>query len=258
MKRLLAIIPLAIALTIASCNQSPPPGNPRIIEDLSIAWQEAMNSQDLEMLTMIYTSDARIMPPNGRMLQGAEGVRETFGAMMDAGLTGKTAIVSISMSGALAHKIGTYEVMDGDKVVDAGKFIETWEMGDDGKWRISNDIWNSDNAPAAPQAAAHGMHHQQGKGMGHPHVMIMHEVEDAERWLAAWRGENSRHDLFRANGAVHVHTFQSADDPELTGLVIAVQDMDALQNMLSSDEGRAAAAADGVIADSMRVLMQTK
>ena len=258
MKRLLAIIPLGIALIVASCNQAPPPGNPKILEQMSIAWDEALNTKDLDTLTMLYESDARILPPNGKMLSGAEGVRETFGAMMDAGLTGKTSIVGISMSGGLAHKIGTYQVMDGDSVVDTGKFIETWRMGDDGKWRISNDIWNSDNPPAPPKQPMHGKHHQQGKGMGHPHVMILHEVEDAEHWLAAWRGEDSRHDMFRANGAAHVHTFQSADNPNLTGLVIAVTDMEALDNMLSSDEGRAAAAEDGVVADSMTVLMEAK
>ena len=258
MKRLLAIIPLGIALIIASCNQSPPPGNPKILEQMSIAWEEALNTKDLETLTLIYESDARIMPPNGKMMRGAEGVRETFGAIMDAGLTGKTTIVEISMSGGLAHKIGAYEIMDGDTVIDTGKFIETWQTSEDGKWRISNDIWNSDNPPAPPERPMHAKHHQQGKGMGHPHVMILHEVEDAERWLAAWRGEDSRHQMFQDNGAAHVHTFQSGDNPNLTGLVISVKDMATFHNMLSSDEGQAAAAEDGVIADSMKVLMEAK
>jgi len=40
------------------------------------------------------------------------------------------------------------------------------------------------------------------------------------------------------------------------GLVIAVTDMDALNTMLTSDEGVAAAAADGVRADTMRVLVE--
>ena len=104
----------------------------------------------------------------------------------------------------------------------------------------------------------HGQHRMHGEGRRHEHVMIVHEVEDAERWLAAWRGEDSRHDLFRANGAARVHTFQGEENPNLTGLVIAVKDMQALHDMLSSDEGRAAAAEDGVIADSMTVLMEAK
>mgnify|MGYP001812340897 FL=1 len=258
MKRLLAIIPLGAALIIASCNQASPPGNPKIIEDLSSAWNEALNTKDLETLTMIYASDARIMPPNGKMMRGAEGVRATFGAMMDAGITGETTIEEITMQNNIAYKIGSYKVMDGDNVVDNGKFIETWLQGDDGKWRISNDIWNSDNPPAAPQRPMQGKHRMQGEGRRHQHVMIMHEVDDAERWLAAWRGENSRHDLFQANGAAHVHTFQSEENPNLTGLVVAIKDMQALQDMLSSDAGRAAAKEDGVIADSMTVLMEAK
>jgi hypothetical protein len=103
-----------------------------------------------------------------------------------------------------------------------------------------------------------GQHRMQGEGRRHEHMMIMHEVEDAGRWLAAWRGEDSRHDLFEANGAAHVHTFQSEQNPNLTGLVIAVKDRQALEDMLASDEGREAAAADGVIRDSMSVLMEVR
>jgi len=39
---------------------------------------------------------------------------------MDAGLKGMTSIAEVSMSGGLAHKIGTYQVTDGDTVVDSG------------------------------------------------------------------------------------------------------------------------------------------
>ena len=258
MKRLLAIVPLGVVLIIASCNQAPPPGNPKIIEDLSAAWNQALNNKDLDTLTLVYESNARIMPPNGKTVRGAEGVRDIFGAMMEAGLTGEVSIEEITMQNNIAFKIGSYRIMDGNSVVDSGKFLETWRKGDDGKWRISNDIWNSDNPPAPPQGAMQGKHPMQGKGMDHAHLMILHEVEDAERWLSAWRGENSRHDLFRAHGAARVHTFQSEDNPNLTGLVIGVRDMQALEDMLSSDEGLAAAAADGVIRDSMRVLQETR
>ena len=76
--------------------------------------------------------------------------------------------------------------------------------------------------------------------------------------MAAWRGENSRHKLFMNNGAMHVHTFQNADNPNLTGLVVAVSDMDALNAMLASQEGTAAATADGVKLDTMILLTETK
>jgi len=90
------------------------------------------------------------------------------------------------------------------------------------------------------------------------HLVITHEVKDAEQWLAAWRGEDSRHKLFKANGAAHVHTLQDPDNPNMTGLVIAVTDMDALMAMLESEDGQAAAEEDGVIPETMNMLVQAK
>ena len=101
-------------------------------------------------------------------------------------------------------------------------------------------------------------HKDKKEGMRMTHVMITHEVEDADHWLAAWSGPDSRHKLFKDNGARHVHTFQDASDPNLTGLVVAVADMDKFMAMLESDEGQAAAAADGVRMDTMVLLVEKK
>ena len=90
------------------------------------------------------------------------------------------------------------------------------------------------------------------------HVLITHEVDNAEHWLAAWTGPDSRHKLFKENGAKMVHTFQDANNPNLTGLVVAVADMDKFMAMLESDEGKAAAAADGVRMDTMVLLVEKK
>ncbi len=90
------------------------------------------------------------------------------------------------------------------------------------------------------------------------HLVITHEVEDAEHWLAAWRGEDSRHKLFKAHGAAHVHTLQDPNNPNMTGLVIAVADMDTLMAMLESEEGQAAAEEDGVMPETMKMLVQAR
>ena len=130
-----------------------------------------------------------------------------------------------------------------------GTFVETWARGGDGAWRISNDIYNTD----IPVAAA-----EPSMPMTMTHMLITHEVADGEAWLSAWRGEDSRHTLFQENGAAHVHTLQNADNPNLTGLIVAVSDMDTLNAMLASEEGLAAAAADGVDAESITVLVEAK
>jgi hypothetical protein len=94
--------------------------------------------------------------------------------------------------------------------------------------------------------------------MAMTHVTILHEVDDADHWFAAWRGENSRHKMFKAHGAKHVHTLQDPNNPNMTGLIVAVADMDQFKTFLESEEGQAAAAEDGVKMDTMVMLVEAK
>jgi uncharacterized protein (TIGR02246 family) len=243
MKTMIPVFTLLVMIT--ACTQAPQSVDPSVITSRSEAWEAAFNAKDLDALAEIYTSDARILPPNSESQSGRDAVRTEFSAMIDAGLSIKLATVEATVSGDTGYRFGTYALEAGGETADVGKYIETWQLGDDGQWRISNDIWNSDRPAAAAETPR-------------AHVMISHEVDDAEKWMDAWRGENSRHMLFKANGAAHVHTFRSADDPNLTGLVISVNDMDALNAMLGSDEGMAAAAEDGVRRDTLMVLTEAK
>jgi len=231
---------------ITGCNQSPPHEDSSVITSRSEAWEAALNAADIDALVALYTSDARVLPPNGKMASGSAAVRNEFGAMIDAGLSGELTSVEAMVSGDIGYNVGVYTLRAGDDLVDTGKYTEIWHRGDDGQWRISNDIWNSDGPVVAAEKALR------------THLMITHQVDDANHWMAAWRGENSRHRLFKDNGAAHVHTFRSADNPNLTGLVVAVSDMDAINAMLRSDEGLAAAAEDGVRADTIIVLTEAK
>ncbi len=239
---------IAVFVFVSGCNQAPQAIDPSVITSRSDGWEQALNAKDIDALVDLYTTDTRILAPNRKMAQRQDAVRAEFGAMIDAGLSGDLTSVEAMASGNIGYNVGTYTLTAGDEVVDTGKYTEIWHRGDDGEWRIASDIWNSDTAAEAAAEAP----------MPHTHLVITHEVEDAEKWLAAWRGEDSRHTLFRENGAKHVHTFQNADNPNLTGLVVAVSDMDALNAMLGSEEGMAAAAADGVKADTMMVLSEVE
>jgi uncharacterized protein (TIGR02246 family) len=242
MRKLVFALPLL--LIAIACTQSAPPTDPSVILARSAEWEAALNAGDIEAVAALYESDARLLPPNAEMQTGPDAVRALFGGMIDAGLTGKLDSMETQVAGDYAYNVGAYTLTAGDTVVDTGKYMETWHRGDDGQWRYSNDIWNSDMPVASPG--------------GNAHLVILHEVDDPEKWLAAWRGDNSRHQLFEANGAAHVHTFQNADNPHLTGLLISVSDMDVLNAMLSSEAGQAAAAEDGVRADTMKVLTEAE
>lgn len=245
MKKMLALI--SVLLMIAACNQAQAPADPSVITSRSEAWAAALNARDADALADLYTSDTRLMPPGAEIVRGRDAARAIFGEMIDAGIGGTFTSVEAKVNADTGYNAGVYKLMAGDTLVDTGKYIEVWQRGDDGQWRISNDIWNSDGQMAVAD-----------NGEGDPHMLIVHEVADGDHWMAAWRGENSRHHLFENNGAAHVHTFRSADDPNMTALIVAVTDMDALQAMLASDEGQAAAAEDGVEMESMSVLMESE
>jgi len=243
-KRLINL--LALLFVVTACNQNTPASDTSGIVAGSDAWETALNSQDIDALVNLYTQDARLLPPGGEMSVGHDGIRAAFGAMIDAGHKGVTNIVEATVSGDVGYIVGTFTLAVDGKQIGSGKYIETWRRGDDGQWRIANDIFNN-NPGTGPKKHA----------MDITHVVITHEVDDVDHWMAAWSGDDNRRTLFRANGAKMVHTFQSAGNPNLTGLVVAVEDMDAFSAMLESEEGRAAAAEDGVRPDTIVMLTQS-
>lgn len=87
-------------------------------------------------------------------------------------------------------------------------------------------------------------------------VIAIHEVEDGERWAKAWKKgtPGNRHDLFADIGTAR--TFRDPENPNLTGVILEVSDMNKFQALMASDEARAAAAEDGVKYDTLRVLVE--
>ena len=148
MKKLLTTLPLF--LMIMGCNQAPMSADPSVLSARTEAWEAAFNAEDIDSLVMIYTSDARLLPPNGEMVTGRDAVRDIFGGLIDAGISGDLTSIDANVSGDMGYDVGTYTLMDGDTVVDTGKFIEIFHRGDDGEWLITNDMWSSDLPPPAP------------------------------------------------------------------------------------------------------------
>lgn len=209
----------------------------------SDAWEAALNAGDVEALTAMYAEDCRILPPNGELGQGRAAAAAAFGEMIDAGLTGTLETVEARIAGDIGYRVGTYALQGPDgSQVDRGKFVEVWRQVD-GDWRISNDIWNSDMPVDAESGTA---------------LIATHEVEDAARWLAAWQGEDGRRQQFARHGAPRVRVFQSPDNPNLTGLLIDVEDMEAFRAFLESPEGTAAKAEDGVKDATLRIVAEVR
>ena len=241
MNKLVCILLLPFAL--GACGQAPDPGSPFSSRDDE--WQAAMNAGDADGIAALYTEDARLMPPNGAATIGRDAVSATFNEMIESGVKAELTPIETQSSGDVAYNVGTYVLTVAGEVTDRGKYVETWRRGADGAWLMSNDIWNSD-LPAA------------GSSGELTHVMVYHEVEDFDRWIAAWRGDDSRRDLFAANGVAYARTFQNAENPNLTGLVMSISDMEAFDAFMATEEIAEAAAADGVDLGETTILVEVE
>lgn len=86
-------------------------------------------------------------------------------------------------------------------------------------------------------------------------LIVFHEVVDGQIWVNAWKKENSgsRHKMF-AQINVTARTFQDPDNPNSTGLILNVPDMDQFQLFMESEEAKKAMEEDGLKVETLRIL----
>ena len=73
---------LPLIFIVAACNQAAAPGDPSEITARSEMWEASLNAKDIDGVVALYTSDARLMPPNAEMTTGQDAVRA---ALLDTG-----------------------------------------------------------------------------------------------------------------------------------------------------------------------------
>ena len=87
-------------------------------------------------------------------------------------------------------------------------------------------------------------------------LIIFHEVEDGQRWASAWKkGPGSRHELFAQIG-VTARNFRDPNNPNSTGVIFEVPDMEKFQSFMESDEVKKAMSEDRLKIDTLRILAE--
>lgn len=81
-------------------------------------------------------------------------------------------------------------------------------------------------------------------------------MNDGAHWAKAWRkGPGSRHELFAQYGAT-ARTFRDETNPNQTGIIAEVPNLEKFQAMLDTEEGKKAMAEDGLKIDSIKILSE--
>jgi hypothetical protein len=84
-------------------------------------------------------------------------------------------------------------------------------------------------------------------------VIAYHDVKDRDHWLASpKRGE------FFGSLGVTVRTFIDPQNPSRVGLLLEVPDLAALQNAMKTPKAAEAMAHDGVLADTVVMLVESR
>jgi len=118
------------------------------IERANGRFGEAVRNRDGAALAALYTDDGKLLPPNGEMIRGREGIKAfwTGGLQMgirDAVLT----TVEVLGLGDLVCEIGRYDLTikpeKRDAISDTGKYVVVWKQAPAGAWKLHVDIWNT-------------------------------------------------------------------------------------------------------------------
>ena len=87
-------------------------------------------------------------------------------------------------------------------------------------------------------------------------LIVFHEVEDGQRWANAWKKKpGSRHELF-AQIDVKARNFKDPENPNSTGLILEVPDMERFQSFMASGEAKKAMEEDNIKVETMRILSE--
>lgn len=151
---------LILFFTISSCNQSKkaseentiveaPEFNLQAMKSMVLeknrAFTQAHITGDLQILNDYFTEDARVQPPNSKIVIGKEAISK---------LNAEYVSYDIHEFNEETHKFygnedflideGSYFMIFGeDSLYDKGKYINVW-IKEQGEWRVSSNIWNSD------------------------------------------------------------------------------------------------------------------
>ena len=117
------------------------------IEAASKGFADALSKGQAAKIADMYAEGARVMPPNGPVVQERQKIQEFWQGFIDSGAKLSLSTSDVEAQGNVAIEVGTYELISPDNKRDAGKFVVVWRRHKK-DWKLAVDIWNS-NMPVS-------------------------------------------------------------------------------------------------------------
>jgi uncharacterized protein (TIGR02246 family) len=108
---------------------------------------EMFNRGDSAAIAVLYTPDAAVFPPGMPRADGRAAIEQVWRTVIQSGvkdLSLQPAEIVVLDDMAYATGTGTFTMPSGGGGTQPGtlKYIEIWQRGEDGAWRLHRDIWN--------------------------------------------------------------------------------------------------------------------
>lgn len=115
---------------------------------------KAFVTRDPKALALLYTEDAKMLPPNEGPVLGRDAIEKYWGSLLALPIQSLTLeTVEIYGTPEEATEEGRYTMLGPNgETVESGKTLIVWRKTDVG-WKIHRDMWSS-NAPATAPAAS--------------------------------------------------------------------------------------------------------
>lgn len=148
MLRMFCVAMLLITSVSLAYSQTTPESARKAIEANAKAFVAAFNKGDAAGVAAIYAVDAKLLPPNGAMVEGRPNIQAFWAGAAKAGLKlVSLTSIDVTTAGNLAIETGKYvatpPAAGGSTTTDEGKYVVVWQREGSG-WVIVRDIWNSD------------------------------------------------------------------------------------------------------------------
>lgn len=136
---------------ITGCNNSNQnkPATADELSQMNKDFAKALNNKDAAAAANLYTDDAMELPPGEAHFSGKENIKKYWEAAIKAGAFDvSVSTIATGSDGDLGYEIGRFKMSMKDSAgkvtVESGKYLELLKRGEDGKWRSTHGIWNTD------------------------------------------------------------------------------------------------------------------
>lgn len=119
------------------------------VEAAIASWPQHFNAGDATAAAeAVFTETARLLPPDEAMVEGREAIAVYWQAVMDSPAHDlEVTPIEIDLLGDTAIETGRWTITvpteDGGEARIGGNTLVVWKKGEDGAWRMQQDMWNN-------------------------------------------------------------------------------------------------------------------